>query len=91
MGNIFSLELRVIKNYIDIEGTRFQFRNITYLKWLDRVAQLVERCSGIPKVVGSIPTVAGHFVKLVRCGYAFRVRGTVSFSREYGTPCISHS
>ena len=36
------------------------FRNITYSNRPDRVAQLAEHWAGIPKVVGSIPTVAGH-------------------------------
>ena len=34
-----------------------QFRNITYWKRLDLVAQLAERWTSIPKVAGSIPTV----------------------------------
>ena len=36
------------------------FRNITYSNRPDRVAQLAERWASIPKVVGSIPTVARH-------------------------------
>ena len=36
------------------------FRNITYSNRPDRVAQLAERWASILKVVGSIPTVAGH-------------------------------
>ena len=34
--------------------------NITYSNRPDRVAQLAEHWASIPKVVGSIPTVAGH-------------------------------
>ena len=37
-----------------------QFRNITYLNRPNRVAQLAEHWASIPKVVGSIPTVARH-------------------------------
>ena len=37
-----------------------QFRNITYSNRPDRVAQLAEHWASIPKVVGSIPTVARH-------------------------------
>ena len=37
-----------------------QFRNITYSNRPERVAQLAEHWAGIPKVVGSIPTVARH-------------------------------
>ena len=36
------------------------FGNITYSKRPDDVAQLAEHLASIPKVVGSIPTVAGH-------------------------------
>ena len=36
------------------------FRNITYSNQQDRVAQLAEHWAGIPKVVGSIPTVVRH-------------------------------
>ena len=42
-----------------IEGT--QFRIITYSNRPDgRVAQLAEHCAIVPKVVGSIPTMARH-------------------------------
>ena len=44
---------------IDIEGTRLS-SNITYSNRPDRVAQLAEHWASIPKVVGSIPTVARH-------------------------------
>ena len=37
-----------------------QFRNISYSNQPDRVAQLAEHWASIPKVVGSIPTVARH-------------------------------
>ena len=37
-----------------------RFRNITYSNRPDRVAQLAEHWASIPKVVGSIPTVARH-------------------------------
>ena len=45
----------ILLDYIGIEGT-----NITYSNRPDRVAQLAEHWASIPKVVGSIPTVAGH-------------------------------
>ena len=39
-----------------------------------RVAQLAEHLASIPKVVGSIPTVAKHiFQACPRCGYTLRV------------------
>ena len=44
----------------------------------DRVAQLVEHWASIPKVVGSIPTVSGIFLKLARCGYTLRVTSQAS-------------
>ena len=48
----------------DIEGTillyYILFRDITYSNRPDRIAQLAEHWASIPKVVGSIPTVAGH-------------------------------
>ena len=37
------------------------FRNITYTKRRDRVAQLEEHWASIPNVAGSIPTVVRHF------------------------------
>ena len=41
-------------------------RNITYSNQPDRVAQLTERCwASIPKIMGSIPTVAGHIFYLL--------------------------
>jgi hypothetical protein len=33
-----------------------------------------------------IPTVAGIFFKLARCGYTFRVTSQTSYSPEYITP-----
>ena len=53
----------------------------------DRVAQLAEHWASIPKVVGSIPTVARPiFFKPARCGYTLRVTSQTSYSPEYTTP-----
>ena len=41
-------------------GTESSSSNITYSNRPDRVAQLAEHWASIPKVVGSIPTVARH-------------------------------
>ena len=49
------------------------FGNIAYSNQPDRVAQLAEHWASIPKVVGSIPTVAGIFFKRALCGYTLRV------------------
>ena len=43
-----------------IEPTTFGILAQYYSNRPDRVAQLVEHWASIPKVVGSIPTVAGH-------------------------------
>ena len=42
--------------------------------------------TGIPKLVGSIPTVVRHIFQLARCGYKLRVTPQTSFSPEYITP-----
>ena len=64
----------------------FLFRNITYSNRSDHVAQLVEHWANVPKVVGSIPTVARHIFKLARCGYTLRVTSQASYSPEYIAP-----
>ena len=45
------------------QKTRFQ--DITYSNRPDRVAQLTEHWASIPKVVGSIPTVARHIFQAI--------------------------
>ena len=39
--------------------------------------------ASIPKVVGSIPTVAGIFFKLTRCGYTLRVTSQTSLKTSW--------
>ena len=41
--------------------------------------------TGIPKVVGSIPTVFRHIFQLARCGHKLRVTPQTSFSSKYIT------
>ena len=43
---------------------------------------LAEHWASIPKVVGSIPTVAGIFFKLVQCGYTLMIRVTSQSNRK---------
>ena len=42
--------------------------------------------SSIPKVAGSIPTVAKQTFQLARCGYTLRVTSQTSYSPAYITP-----
>ena len=58
----------------------------TRLLRLDRVAQLAERWTSIPKVAGSIPTVVRQTFQPARCGYTLRVTSKTLYSPEYITP-----
>ena len=55
-------------DYIDIEGTRFGSEISHTRTDLTRVAQLAEHWAGIPKVVGSFPTVARHIFQAYPVG-----------------------
>ena len=65
----------------------YEFRNITYSNRPDRVAQLAEHWAGIPKVVGSIPTVVRHIFQA--CPVWILTQSnitTIIYSPEYITP-----
>ena len=68
-----------LKNMPDHGGNR------TYDLW-NTSTQLAEHWAGIPKVVGSIPTVVRHIFQACRCGYTLRVTSQASYSPEYITP-----
>ena len=53
--------------------------------------QMAEHCTGIPNVIGSIPTVVGHILKLTRCGYRLVVKNVqVLFAtRAVALYCLS--
>ena len=61
------------QDYFDIEETRLQFRNITYLNRPDLVAQLAEHWASIPKIIGFIPAVVRHIFQFARCEYKLSV------------------
>ena len=53
----------MIIDYTDIEGTIDSVPKYRISNRPDRVAQLAEHWASIPKVVGSIPTVARHILQ----------------------------
>ena len=79
-------------DYIDIEGTidTVPKHHILEPTWT-RIAQLAEHWASIPKVVGSIPTVARHiFQACPVCGiYTLRVTPHTSLLSNFKTlPCL---
>ena len=56
-----------------INGKQLSIITVTISSLTDRVAQLAEHWTSIPKVAGSIPTVAKKTFQFARCGCTLRV------------------
>ena len=70
-----------------VQSKQTQLRNIAYSNRPDRIAQLAEHWAGIPKVVGSNPTVARHIFQA--CPLWIYTQSNItqaSYSPEYITP-----
>ena len=65
---ITQTQKKLLLDYVDIEGTRFGSEISHTRTDPDRVAQLAEHWVSIPKVVGSILTVARHIFQACHAG-----------------------